>query len=49
MDNNHIVIKSDSKGNVSSPSRRGMESESHFLFSVNEDFKLEIIPLSDDS
>lgn len=49
MNDNLIIVESDSKGSVSSSLKRGMESESHSLPFVNGDFKLETILLSDDS
>lgn len=49
MNNNPIVIESDSEGSVSSPLRRGMEFESHSISSIYEDFKPKIIPLIDNS
>lgn len=48
MNDNPIIIESDSKGNASY-SRRGMKCESQSFSYVSGDFKPEIIPLIDDS
>lgn len=49
INDNPIIIEGDSKGSVSSSSlRRGLESQSHSLSSINRDFKSEIIPLIGD-
>lgn len=49
MSDNPINIESDSEGDISSSSKRIMEPELHSLSSVNGDFKLETISLTDDS
>lgn len=45
MSDNIINIESDSEGNISPSSKRGMESESHSLSFINGNFGSEIISL----
>lgn len=47
MNDNPIIIESDLEGSVSSFLKLEMKSESHSFSSVNEDFKLQIIPMID--
>lgn len=49
MNNNPVLFKSDSEGIIFSFSRRGVNFESNSFFFFSRDFKLEIIPLIDDS
>lgn len=51
MNDNPITTENDSEGNASSSSSliRGMNYESHSFSPGSRDFKLEIIPLIDDS
>ncbi|CAI8615528.1 unnamed protein product [Vicia faba] len=48
MNDNPIIIESDSKDSDSSSSKREMEYESHSFSLVNVGFKIDIIPLIDD-
>lgn len=49
MNDNPIIIESDTKGNASSSSRGRMEFELHSFSSVSGEFKLEIMPSINDS